>query len=134
MADMAAAQPPPIAAPRAWRRFSSAQRLARFAVYLLIVAAIVLSVRNVEIIPEFLSDAPEQVADLLSRMWPPDWSHYRGTIHESLIETLHIATLGTLLSLVMALPVGILAAHNLVPSTPVNLLAKLVLVSSRSVN
>ena len=34
----------------------------------------------------------------------------------------------------MALPVGILAAHNLVPFTPLNLLAKLILVSSRSVN
>jgi len=42
--------------------------------------------------------------------------------------------LGTLLALVLALPVGVLAAHKLVPSMPVNLLAKLILVSSRSVN
>jgi phosphonate transport system permease protein len=122
------------AAGRVWRRFSSAQRLARFAVYLVIVAAIVMSIRSVEVIPEFLADAPEQVVDLLTRMWPPDWAHYPDTIHDALVETIHIATLGTLLALVMATPVGILAAHNLVPSTPVNLLAKLILVSSRSVN
>ncbi len=133
---MAASLPPhdAPAAPRVWRRFSRAQRLARFAVYLVIVAAIALSIQSVEVIPEFLADAPEQVLDLVTRMWPPDWGHYRGTIHDALVETLHIATLGTLLALVLAMPVGILAAHNLVPSTPLNLFAKLILVSSRSVN
>jgi phosphonate transport system permease protein len=131
----AAGSPPPTSlAERIWLRFSPAQRLARFAVYLVIVAAIVMSVRSVEVIPEFLYDAPEQVVDLLTRMWPADWSSYPQEVHDALIETIHIATLGTLLALVLATPVGILAAHNLVPSTPINLLAKLILVSSRSVN
>ncbi|NDP43712.1 MAG: phosphonate ABC transporter, permease protein PhnE [Aromatoleum sp.] len=117
-----------------WRRFSPAQRLARFAVYVVIVVAIVLSIQTVEVIPEFLADAPEQVADLLTRMWPLDFAYYPDTVHAALMETIHIASLGTLLALVLAMPVGILAAHNLVPSTPVNLVAKLILVSSRSVN
>jgi phosphonate transport system permease protein len=119
---------------RLWRRFTPAQRLARFAVYLVIVAAIAISVQTVEVIPEFLADAPEQVADLFARMWPVDFAHYPTSVHGALMETIHIATLGTLLALVLALPVGILAAHNLVPATSVNLAAKLVLVSSRSVN
>ena len=137
---MAATAAPPAARPvapvgeRVWRRFTAGQRLARFAVYLVIVAAIVVSIQSVEIIPEFLYDAPEQMVDLFSRMWPMDWAHYPDTVHDALIETIHIASLGTLLSLVMAMPVGILAAHNLVPSTPLNLIAKLILVSSRSVN
>jgi len=136
MPGAASLSPPPgdHRADRVWRRFTPAQRLARFAVYLVIVAAIVMSVRTVEVIPEFLTDAPEQVVDLLTRMWPVDWAHYPETIHDALMETIHIATLGTLLALVLALPVGVLAAHNLVPSTSLNLLAKLVLVSSRSVN
>jgi phosphonate transport system permease protein len=119
---------------RAWHRFTRGQRLTRFAVYLAIVAAIVLAIRTVEVIPEFLADAPEQVVDLLTRMWPIDFAHYPESIHAALMETIHIASLGTLLSLVLALPVGVLAAHNLVPSVPVNLAAKLILVSSRSVN
>ena len=119
---------------RAWHRFTAAQRVARFMVYLVIVAAIVTAVQTIEIIPEFLADAPEQVGDLLGRMWPIDWAAYPVDVHSALIETIHIASLGTLLALVLALPVGILAAHNLVPSTPLNLVAKLVLVSSRSVN
>ncbi len=133
MPDSVAAAAIPVAE-RIWRRFTPSQRLARFTVYLAIVAAIVVSLRHIEIIPEFLYDAPEQVADLLTRMWPIDWAAYRTEVHAALVETLHIASLGTLLSLVLALPVGVLAAHNLVPFTPVNLAAKLVLVSSRSVN
>lgn len=121
-------------APLTWLRFTPAQRLARFAVYLTLVAAIVLSVHTIEVIPEFLVDAPEQVVDLVTRMWPPAWEDYPESVHDALVETLHIATLGTLFSLVLALPVGVLAAHNLVPSTPINLVAKLILVSSRSVN
>jgi phosphonate transport system permease protein len=130
---MAAAAPAPLA-DRIWRRFSFGQRLARFAVYLAMVAAIVWSVQAIEVIPEFLYDAPEQVVDLLTRMWPVDWADYPGGVHDALMETIHIASLGTLLALILALPVGILAAHNLVPFTPLNLAAKLILVSSRSVN
>jgi phosphonate transport system permease protein len=132
MATTAAAAIP--AAERAWHRFTPGQRLARFLVYLVIVAAVVASVRTVEVIPEFLYDAPEQVVDLFTRMWPIDWPHYRESVHDALMETIHIASLGTLLALVLALPVGVMAAHNLVPFTPLNLLAKLILVSSRSVN
>ena len=117
-----------------WHRFTPAQRTARFVVYLLIVAAIVASARTVEVIPEFLYDAPDQVVDLFVRMWPIDWAHYPGGVHDALMETIHIAALGTLLALVLALPVGILAAHNLVPLRPLNLVARFVLVSSRSVN
>ena len=128
-----AALPAPVAS-RIWRRFDSGQRLARFTVYMVVVAAIVASLRSIEVIPEFLYDAPEQVADLLHRMWPVDWPAYRVEVHDALLETIHIASLGTLLALLLALPVGVLAAHNLVPFTPVNLFAKLILVSSRSVN
>jgi phosphonate transport system permease protein len=119
---------------RIWRRFTPAQKLARFAVYLVIAAAIVASIRTVEVIPEFLADAPEQVIDLLTRMWPPDTAYYAKGVHAALIETIHIASLGTLLSLLLALPVALFAAHNICPYLPLNLAAKLILVSSRSVN
>ncbi|MCC5966583.1 MAG: phosphonate ABC transporter, permease protein PhnE [Natronohydrobacter sp.] len=96
--------------------------------------ALVWSVRNVSIIPEFLYDAHNQMADLLTRMWPPDLSYYPTTVHGALIETLHIATLGTILSIVMAVPIGLMAARNIVPFRVVNEFAKLILVASRSVN
>lgn len=121
-------------APRQWQRFTAGERLARFAVYLAIVAAIVLSARSVQVIPEFLYDAPEQMQDLLGRMWPIDLAYYPEGVHDALMETIHIASIGTLLAVLMALPIGVLAAHNLVPSRLMNQVARLILVSSRSVN
>lgn len=119
---------------REWRRFTPAQRAARFAVYLGLVAAVVVSARTIEIIPEFLYDAPAQLQDLFQRMWPVDWAHYPEGVHAALVETLHIATLGTLLTLLMALPLGLMAARNVTPWAPLNYFAKLVLVASRSID
>lgn len=117
-----------------WQRFTPRERMLRFAVYLTVVLAVVQSARSVEVIPEFLLDAPEQMQDLLQRMWPIAWSHYPKGVHDALMDTLHIATLGTLMAIVMALPIGIAAAPNVVPNRVVNMLARLLLVSSRSVN
>ena len=117
-----------------WERFTPRERLARFTVYLLTVAAVVTSMRTVEIIPEFLYDAPEQMVDLFRRMWPMDVGHYPKAIHAALVETIHIASLGTILAVLLALPVGVMAAGNATPYPALNVIAKLILVSSRSVN
>ncbi len=122
------------AADREWRRYTPRQRFARFVLYFGLVLACVTSLRTVQVIPEFLYDAPEQAADLLKRMWPIAWSHYPKGVHDALIETLHIATLGTMLAILMAVPLGLLAANNITPNAGLNTLAKLLLVSSRSVN
>ncbi len=119
---------------REWQRFTPRQRLMRYAFYLLAVAALVQSVRSIDIIPEFLEDAPAQVVDLFVRMWPIDWSYYPKTVHAALIETIHIATLGTILALALATPVGLMAAANITPWPALRLFAKFILVSSRSVN
>jgi phosphonate transport system permease protein len=123
-----------VALDREWTRFTPAERLARFAVYLACAIAVVWSIRTIEIIPEFLYDAPEQMIDLLARMWPPDAGYYPTNIHDALVETLHIATLGTILTLFAAVPLGVMAARNIVPWWPINVFAQLMLVSSRSVN
>ena len=127
-------QPVALSAGRNWQRYTPLQRRLRFGVWLVLVAAMAQSVRHVEIIPEFLYDAPEQMADLLSRMWPPDRAHYPETVHAALMETLRIASLGTLLSLLLAVPLGLQVANNLTPNRAVNLFARILLVSSRSVN
>jgi phosphonate transport system permease protein len=119
---------------REWQRFSPAERLGRFTVYLCVVAAIVVSVQTVEVIPEFIVDAPEQIADMLRRMWPIAWGFYPEGVQAPLAESIHIATLGTVGAVLMAVPVAFLAARNVTPHAGLNYLAKLVLVSARSVN
>jgi phosphonate transport system permease protein len=119
---------------REWQRFTPAERIGRFAVYFGVVAAIVASLQTVEVIPEFLYDAPEQVLDMLRRMWPVAWGFYPEGVHEPLIDSLHIATLGTVAAVLMAVPVAFLAARNVTPYPWLNFAAKLILVSARSVN
>ncbi len=121
-------------AEREWQRHTPMQRILRFTVWLVIALAVVQSLRYIEIIPEFLYDAPEQMSDMLARMWPIDWAYFGSDVQAGLIETLHIATLGTLLSIVLAIPFGLLVAPNLTRHRGLNLFARIVLVASRSVN
>ncbi len=118
---------------RDWQRFTPLQRLSRFGFYLFTVATLVVSLRTIDVIPEFLYDAPDQMVDLVRRMWPPDLSYIAPTL-KGLIETIHIATLGTIIAIAMALPVGLLAARNVTPNLALNLFAKFVFVTSRSIN
>jgi phosphonate transport system permease protein len=119
---------------RTWQRFTPAQRLARFTVFLAAAMALAVSMRTVQIVPEFLYDAPEQMADMFTRMWPPDTGFYWEGVHSAMVETMHIAGMGTILALVLSLPVALMAANNITPVPALNWLAKLILVSSRSVN
>lgn len=82
----------------------------------------------------FVTDAPRQAADIGGRMLPPAWS-FTGELLYPLWETFNIATLGTVLGVIMAVPVAFLAARNTTPNAwCIRPLALLVIVSSRSIN
>ncbi|OMH32059.1 phosphonate ABC transporter, permease protein PhnE [Motiliproteus sp. MSK22-1] len=117
-----------------WQRFTLNQKLSRYAVYLLLILSLVQSVRTVEVIPEFFFDAPEQMADLFARMWPIDFAYYPISVHDAMVETLNIATLGTLITLIFAIPLALMNASNIVASPWSHWIARFFLVSSRSVN
>jgi phosphonate transport system permease protein len=83
---------------------------------------------------QFVASADEVALDLGDRMWPPDWG-YALDLLEPVVDTLHIATLGTLGALLVAIPLAFLAARNTTPSTTfVRPVALLAVVVSRSVN
>jgi phosphonate ABC transporter permease subunit PhnE len=119
---------------RRWQRFTAAERILRSSFYLVALIALAWSLQTIEIIPEFLSDAPQQTLDLFVRMWPIDWAWYPKVVHAALIETLHTATLGTILAVALAGPVALAAAHNLTRSAVLNLAARFILVATRSVH
>ncbi|MGH7186309.1 MAG: phosphonate ABC transporter, permease protein PhnE [Pseudomonadota bacterium] len=82
----------------------------------------------------FVWDAPRIAGDIGGRMVPPRWS-YIERIWQPLWDTINIATLGTAIAIVLAVPVAFLAARNTTPSKAmVRPLALLVIVSSRSIN
>lgn len=61
-----------------------------------------------------LADSPPRIAAFLDRMTPPDFS-VAGIVVQASIETLQIAFLGTALSAVVSIGLGLLAASNLAP-------------------
>lgn len=82
----------------------------------------------------FFWDAPRIAADIGGRAMPPRWS-YMDKLWAPLWDTLNIATLGTVMALMMAVPVAFMAARNTTPSALfVRPIALLIIVSSRSIN
>ena len=102
--------------------------------YVAVLIAIVWSLRSIEIIPEFLYDAPQQTVDLFVRMWPIDWAWYPKVVHSALIETLHTATLGTILAVALASLVALMVARNVTHSAVLNAIGRFILVATRSVH
>lgn len=82
----------------------------------------------------FVLDSPEQAMDLARRMTPPKWS-YMEQLWWPIWDTINIATLGTVMALIIAVPVAFCAARNTTPSVLfVRPVALFVIVSSRSIN
>jgi phosphonate transport system permease protein len=121
---------------KAWQRRERGRDLA---VWLAWLAGTALFVLCWQVIAErtiwpFVWDSPRVAADLAGRMVPPRWA-YTEELWRPLWDTINIATLGTLLAIVLAVPVAFLAARNTTPSVwLVRPLALLVIVSSRSIN
>ena len=82
----------------------------------------------------FVWDAPTQAADMAERMVPPKWG-YIDQLWKPIWDTINIATIGTLMAVIMAFPVAFLAARNTTPSVRfVRPVALFIIVSSRSIN
>ena len=121
---------------RTWQRRA---RSRQFAIWFGWLAGTALFVYCWQLISEttmwvFFWDSPRVAGDIFSRMVPPRWS-YIEVIWLPLWDTINIATLGTALAIVLAVPVAFLAARNTTPSvTFVRPIALLIIVSSRSIN
>jgi len=82
----------------------------------------------------FVLDAPRQGVDILSRMVPPKWE-YADVIWGTVWDTINIATLGTIMAIILAVPTAFCAARNTTPSARfVRPIALFIIVSSRSIN
>ena len=73
------------------------------------------------------------IADFLSRMFPPNWAFIDKLIVPA-IETVQIALWGTLLAVILAVPVCFFAARNLTPNMAVFHLTRQVFNVTRGVN
>ncbi len=118
-----------------WRLQTARQRWFRWFLRLVSLLILAASWRYISGLTlwEFVGDAPAQARDLFGRMTPPDWGSTAGLLHP-LWDTITIATFGTLLAVIAAVPVALLAARNTAPFPAVRPFALLLIVSSRSIN
>lgn len=119
--------------PDVWRRFSPRATLIRYLWYLGTVAVVVWSISKLDIPWLYFLDAHVQAYDLVYRMWPPDLA-FLETLVDPLLETIHIATLGTAVTVIIAFPIAFLSARNTSPNNLTWLIGRFILVTSRSVN
>lgn len=116
-----------------WHVHDPKTRIVRFAAVLVAVVLLLASWNALDVRYDFAASAPLQLYDLLERMVPPD-AAYTGEIISPLLETVHIAILGTVLAIIMALPVAFISARNTTPNRLTHVLGKYIISFSRSVN
>lgn len=118
-----------------WRRRDRRQTLTAYLAWLagLVVIAICFRYISGQTMWFFVWDAPEQASDLISRMFPPRWA-YANRLWYPLWDTINIASLGTVLALIISVPVAFMAARNTTPHPLFRQLALFIIVFSRSVN
>lgn len=116
-----------------WHRYTRSEIWRRFISKLAFTMVLVWAALSVNIYWPFTLDAPEQAADLVNRMIPPDWAFF-DDILGPLVETINIATLSTILAVIFAIPVAIINATNTSPNKLTLAIARFIVVTSRSVN
>src|SRR5262245_30331168 len=75
-----------------------------------------------------------QIAHIVASMWPPSPGRQLPLFLQSLAETLAIAFLGTLTGAVLAFPLGLLAARNVIPNIFAHFVVRRVLDTVRGVD
>jgi len=104
--------------------------LMRQGVTALIVFYILWSVGSLEIDWTRVSDGLPRAVKMFSRMIPPDFSRWELLV-KGLIESVQMAFAASFVGMVLAIPLGLCAARNLVPK-PVYLVARGIMVLLRS--
>ncbi len=88
---------------------------------------------GVDLRPAEVARAVPIIGTYFARMWPPRWG-FADAIWKPALETIYVAIWGNVLATLIGLPLGVLAARNVVRSEPLRNLAKAVLNLFRSIS
>jgi phosphonate transport system permease protein len=78
------------------------------------LAFLVWNVASLEVDPARVARGLARLGSVLARAWPPDFSR-TALLVSGVVESVEIATLSTVLGVVLGIPVAVLAARNVVP-------------------
>lgn len=116
-----------------WERYTLKQRLFRYFAYLAVAVILYWTLSSIDIFWPWVWSAPIEIQDMFSRMIPPN----PGALPEilpALIETINIATIGTVFAVLISLPIAYLGANNVSPNKITLAIARVIIVSSRSID
>ena len=111
------------------RSLASGGRIVLTLIALLILAQ---SLFVVQARPQDLVTGVHGMADILRRSMPPDFSKFRSELWPAL-ETIDLAIFGTVVGVVIALPLAVLAAANITPSRPLYMISRGIISFTRAV-
>ncbi len=116
-----------------WIRFSRKERIIRTVAYFAVAAILYWALSTVDVFWPWVWTAPAQINDMLFRMFPPSLASLNGILR-ALLETVNIAVLGTIVAVILALPVAYLGAQTVTPNKGTLWFARVIIVGSRSVD
>jgi phosphonate transport system permease protein len=107
-----------------------ANPLYRYGLMALALAYLVWSLGTLNVDWGRVGNGLPRAADMFARMWPPDFSRW-GLLVRGVEESVEMALAASFFGMILAIPVGLCAARNLVP-LPVYLFGRAVLGISRT--
>lgn len=116
-----------------WQRYTTKEKIVRYTSYFVIVVIFVWTLKALDIYWPWVWSAPIEIKDMLGRMIPPN----PGAIPEilpALLETVNIASVGTVIAVIISLPIAYLGAYNVSPNKITLAIARVIIVASRSIN
>lgn len=116
-----------------WERYTPKQRFLRYFAYLAVAVILYWTISSIDIFWPWVWSAPVEIQDMIYRMIPPN----PGALPEilpALIETINIATIGTVFAVLISLPIAYLGANNVSPNKVTLAIARVIIVSSRSID
>ena len=106
-----------------------------FRTYLIIISLVVIYIAifiDLEIdLKDILTNSSKYIFDVVGRMLPPDFSNF-GELILSMVETVEIAMLGTLLAIVLSIPMALLSAKNITPNYQIYLISRTITIFFRA--
>jgi len=112
------------------------QRLVNYALLLTSLVLLVFSYYHLRLPIERLPDGVREIVSMLTqRMFPPDFGYASSRLLHPFLETFAMAFIGTIVGILVAVPLAWWAAANMTPSRWVLYpLARLILIATRSVH
>ncbi len=119
------------ASPPQWHRIRIISHpLVRYGLIFLAIGYFIWSTHTIEIDWARVQNGVPRAVNMFARMFPPDFSRWQ-LLARGILESVQMAFAASLIGMILAIPLGICGASNLVPR-PVYLAARMIIILSRT--